>query len=80
MSLADQACLARTLLSPPPAGPALERTFGRRSTLLAHGDESGIGSTPSTAMAAADELRAVMAVRQPVSTLALKILIDEGRA
>lgn len=34
LSMADQACFAQALLSPPPAAPALERAFARRGTLL----------------------------------------------
>lgn len=32
VSLADQECFARALLSPPKASPALERAFARRNT------------------------------------------------
>jgi uncharacterized protein (DUF1778 family) len=35
LSLADQTCFAQALLAPPPATPALERAFARRSQLLA---------------------------------------------
>ena len=34
LSLADQACFARALLSPPSPASALERAFARRSKLL----------------------------------------------
>jgi uncharacterized protein (DUF1778 family) len=34
LSMADQACFAQALLSPPPAAPALERAFARRTKLL----------------------------------------------
>ena len=34
LSLADQECFARALLSPPPPAPALERAFARRGKLL----------------------------------------------
>ncbi len=34
LTLADQACFAQALLSPPPPAPALERAFTRRSKLL----------------------------------------------
>lgn len=34
LSLADQACLARALLSPPESLPALKRAFTRRRKLL----------------------------------------------
>lgn len=34
LSLADQECFARALLSPPQPTPALERAFARRSKLL----------------------------------------------
>ena len=34
LSMADQACFAQALLSPPPAAPALERAFARRDALL----------------------------------------------
>ena len=34
LSLADQACFAQALLSPPPPSPALERAFARRNKLL----------------------------------------------
>ena len=34
LSLADQACFAQALLSPPQPVPALERAFARRSKLL----------------------------------------------
>jgi uncharacterized protein (DUF1778 family) len=34
LSLADQECFARTLLSPPQPAPALKRAFARRSKLL----------------------------------------------
>ena len=34
LSLADQACFAQALLSPPPATPALQRAVARRSKLL----------------------------------------------
>jgi uncharacterized protein (DUF1778 family) len=34
LSLADQECFAQALLSPPPATPALQRAFARRSSLL----------------------------------------------
>jgi hypothetical protein len=34
LSMADQACFAQALLSPPAAGPALERAFARRAKLL----------------------------------------------
>lgn len=34
LSRADQECFARSLLSPPPPSPALERAFARRSKLL----------------------------------------------
>jgi len=34
LSLADQECFARALLSPPPPAPALERAFARRGELL----------------------------------------------
>lgn len=34
LSLADQACFAQALLSPPPPSAALERAFARRSKLL----------------------------------------------
>ena len=34
LSLADQACFAHALLSPPQPSPALERAFSRRDTLL----------------------------------------------
>ena len=34
LSLADQACFAQALLSPPKPAPALERAFTRRSKLL----------------------------------------------
>ena len=34
LSLADQACFAQALLSPPQPSPALERAFSRRSKLL----------------------------------------------
>lgn len=34
LSLADQACLAEALLSPPQPSPALKRAFARRSKLL----------------------------------------------
>ena len=34
LSLADQACFAQALLSPPPATHALQRAFARRSKLL----------------------------------------------
>jgi len=35
LSLADQACFAQALLSPPQPASALERAFSRRNTLLA---------------------------------------------
>jgi uncharacterized protein (DUF1778 family) len=34
LSLADQECFARALLSPPETAPALKRAFARRSKLL----------------------------------------------
>ena len=34
LSLADQDCFARALLSPPKASPALKRAFDRRTKLL----------------------------------------------
>jgi len=34
LSLADQACFAQALLSPPPPSPALKRAFARRNKLL----------------------------------------------
>ena len=34
LSLTDQECFARALLSPPPPSPALERAFARRRKLL----------------------------------------------
>jgi uncharacterized protein (DUF1778 family) len=34
LSLADQECFAKALLSPPESTPALERAFARRSKLL----------------------------------------------
>ncbi len=34
LSLADQACFAQTLLSPPEPAPALKRAFARRQKLL----------------------------------------------
>lgn len=34
LSLADQACFAQALLSPPQPSPALKRAFNRRSKLL----------------------------------------------
>jgi len=34
LSLADQACFAQALLSPPQPAPALERAFARRRALL----------------------------------------------
>lgn len=34
LSLADQECFARALLSPPPPAPALERAFARRRKQL----------------------------------------------
>lgn len=34
LSMADQACFAQALLSPPPTAPALERAFARRDALL----------------------------------------------
>lgn len=34
LSLADQACFAQALLSPPKSAPALDRAFARRSQLL----------------------------------------------
>lgn len=34
LTLADQACFAQALLSPPPPAPALKRAFTRRSKLL----------------------------------------------
>lgn len=34
LSLADQECFARALLSPPPPPPALKRAFARRERLL----------------------------------------------
>ena len=34
LSLADQECFARALLSSPPPAPALERAFARRDKLL----------------------------------------------
>ena len=34
LSLADQACFAHALLSPPPPSPALKRAFARRNKLL----------------------------------------------
>lgn len=34
LSLNDQACFAQALIAPPPAAPALERAFVRRSKLL----------------------------------------------
>ncbi len=34
LSLTDQECFARALLSPPPSSPALERAFARRRKLL----------------------------------------------
>lgn len=34
LSLADQACFAQALLTPPPPSPALERAFARRRALL----------------------------------------------
>ncbi len=34
LSLADQECFARALLSPPEPSPALNRAFARRSKLL----------------------------------------------
>ena len=34
LSLTDQECFARALLSPPPASPALERAFARRRNLV----------------------------------------------
>lgn len=34
LSLADQECFARALLSPPPVAPALERAFMRRRALI----------------------------------------------
>ena len=34
LSMADQTCFAQALLSPPAAGPALERAFARRNKLL----------------------------------------------
>lgn len=34
LSMADQACFAQALLSPPAARPALERAFARRAKLL----------------------------------------------
>lgn len=34
LSMADQACFAEALLSPPQATPALERAFSRRNKLL----------------------------------------------
>lgn len=35
LSLADQACFAQALLSPPSPAPALERAFARRRQLVA---------------------------------------------
>ncbi len=37
LSLADQECFARALLSPPPPNPALERAFARRRKLVIAG-------------------------------------------
>jgi uncharacterized protein (DUF1778 family) len=34
LSMADQACFAQVLISPPPPAPALERAFARRRQLL----------------------------------------------
>lgn len=34
LSMADQECFARALLSPPPPNPALERAFARRRQLV----------------------------------------------
>jgi len=34
LSLTDQECFARALLSPPPSSPALERAFARRRKLV----------------------------------------------
>jgi uncharacterized protein (DUF1778 family) len=34
LSLADQACFAQALLSPPPPSPALKRAFAHRSKLF----------------------------------------------
>lgn len=34
LSLADQACFAEALLSPPQSAPALQRAFARRNNLL----------------------------------------------
>ena len=34
LSLADQECFAKALLSPPPPSPALTRAFARRNKLL----------------------------------------------
>ena len=39
LSLADQACFAQALLSPPQPSPALQRAFARRSQLLRSGSE-----------------------------------------
>jgi uncharacterized protein (DUF1778 family) len=35
LTMADQACFAQALLTPPPAAPALKRAFARRRKLLA---------------------------------------------
>jgi uncharacterized protein (DUF1778 family) len=34
LSMADQACFAQAILTPPPAPPALKRAFARRRKLL----------------------------------------------
>ncbi|MES2297775.1 MAG: DUF1778 domain-containing protein [Pseudomonadota bacterium] len=34
LTMADQACFAQALLTPPPAAPALKRAFARRRKLL----------------------------------------------
>jgi uncharacterized protein (DUF1778 family) len=35
LTMADQACFAQALLTPPPVAPALKRAFARRRKLLA---------------------------------------------